>query len=188
MANKPISALLMPLLWATALVLAAFGAQAGAVFTSLYSFSGTNDGAYPGAPLVQGRDGNFYGTTESGGNTNLNGGSGYGTVFKVTASGTLTNLHSFYGTNDGAFPNKPNPSLNLAARPRGGPRRAALFCSAGGRRLSHQRFEQSDPLDAADEPFRKSGAGVFHGRNLYQLPPALLPRHLDAIMSNEGSE
>jgi uncharacterized repeat protein (TIGR03803 family) len=31
--------------------------------TSLYSFTGGNDGANPVAALVQGSDGNFYGTT-----------------------------------------------------------------------------------------------------------------------------
>jgi len=72
--------------------------------TSLYSFSGTNDGANPDAGLVQGSDGNFYGTTATGGNTNLNSGFGYGTVFKVTTNGTLTGLHSFGGTNDGNAP------------------------------------------------------------------------------------
>jgi len=80
------------------LVLTAFGAQAGAVFTSLYSFSGTNDGAYPHAGLVQGSDGSFYGTTELGGTNNL------GTVFKITSTGALTSLYSFTGTNDGANP------------------------------------------------------------------------------------
>jgi uncharacterized repeat protein (TIGR03803 family) len=34
-------------------------------------------------------DGNFYGTTYSGG------ANGYGTIFKITHSGTLTTLHSF---------------------------------------------------------------------------------------------
>jgi uncharacterized repeat protein (TIGR03803 family) len=44
---------------------------------------------------VQGTDGNFYGTT-------LGGGTGAGTVFKVTATGTLTTLHSFDLTDGGA--------------------------------------------------------------------------------------
>jgi uncharacterized repeat protein (TIGR03803 family) len=53
--------------------------------------------------VVQGRDGNFYGTTFSGGaspNCNLAG--GCGTVYKVTPQGVLTTLHSFDG-NDGGF-------------------------------------------------------------------------------------
>jgi len=61
-------------------------------FTSLYNFcSQTNcdDGSRPTAGLVQGVDGNFYGTTVSGGT------GGVGTVFKISASGTLTSLHSF---------------------------------------------------------------------------------------------
>jgi uncharacterized repeat protein (TIGR03803 family) len=66
--------------------------------TSLYSFTGSNDGQYPQAGLVQGTDGIFYGTTSSGG-------SDYGgTVFKISASGSLTPLHTFTGQNDGEFP------------------------------------------------------------------------------------
>ena len=60
--------------------------------TTLYAFcsqSGCTDGASPMAGLVQATDGDFYGTTLYGG-TN-----GYGTVFKMTPSGTLTTLHSF---------------------------------------------------------------------------------------------
>jgi uncharacterized repeat protein (TIGR03803 family) len=67
----------------------------------LASFSGTN-GADPLAPLVQGRDGNFYGTTYNGGpTTNVSdlGHPGFGTVFKVTPDGILTPLAAFYGTN-----------------------------------------------------------------------------------------
>jgi uncharacterized repeat protein (TIGR03803 family) len=66
-------------------------------FTLLHSFNNT-DGATPFySGLVQGTDGNFYGTTKYGGAyTN-------GTVFKITPSGTLTTLHSFNST-DGAQP------------------------------------------------------------------------------------
>src|ERR1035437_9187782 len=66
-------------------------------FTTLVSFSGTN-GDGPLAGLVQGTDGNFYGTTLGGGSSD------YGTVFKVTPNGTLTTLVSFNG-NNGASPN-----------------------------------------------------------------------------------
>jgi uncharacterized repeat protein (TIGR03803 family) len=47
---------------------------------------------------MQGNDGYLYGTTTSGGTNNC------GTVFKIDATGTLTNLHSFTGGNDGANP------------------------------------------------------------------------------------
>ncbi len=46
---------------------------------------------------MQGSDGNFYGTTSSGGSNND------GTVFKITPGGTLTTLYSFSG-NDGLEP------------------------------------------------------------------------------------
>lgn len=55
------------------------------------------DGDIPWAGLVQGSNGAFYGTTFSGGSDND------GTVFKITASGKLTTLHSFSRT-DGAYP------------------------------------------------------------------------------------
>jgi len=60
--------------------------------TTLYRFcSQTNcrDGAEPYAGLIQATDGNFYGTTA------LNGGNGYGTIFKITPKGKLTTLHDF---------------------------------------------------------------------------------------------
>jgi uncharacterized repeat protein (TIGR03803 family) len=53
------------------------------------------DGAGPLGPLVQGTDGNFYGTTVAGGDTN-----GDGVIFKLTPQGTFAVLHSFDG-NDG---------------------------------------------------------------------------------------
>jgi uncharacterized repeat protein (TIGR03803 family) len=57
-------------------------------FTVLYAFDGVH-GSRPYAPLVQGSDGNFYGTTVAGG-----GWSG-GVVFQITPTGTLTVLHDF---------------------------------------------------------------------------------------------
>jgi uncharacterized repeat protein (TIGR03803 family) len=72
-------------------------------FTSLYSFTGTNDGAKPYAGLVQGSDGNFYGTTSAGGAYTNQSGLGYGTVFEFATNGTLTTLVSFGNTN-GANP------------------------------------------------------------------------------------
>ena len=81
-----------------------FQISTNGALTNLYSFTGTNDGANPQAGVVQGSDGCFYGTTTQGGNTNLNYGYGFGMVFKVTTNGTLTDLYSFTGTNDGANP------------------------------------------------------------------------------------
>src|SRR5579859_7334413 len=101
--RQPVLAQVMRLLWAAALVLPAFGAQAAVVFTNLHSFTGTNDGANPVAGLVQGSDGNFYGTTEYGGDmsTFVTGG---GTVFKIGTNGVLSTLYAFTGGNDGEWP------------------------------------------------------------------------------------
>jgi uncharacterized repeat protein (TIGR03803 family) len=69
------------------------------LLTTLYSFTWGADGRGPWGGLVQGRDGNFYGTTENGGLY-----SGAGTVFRITPTGTLTTLHAFIGGSDGAYP------------------------------------------------------------------------------------
>ncbi|HTZ97647.1 MAG TPA: choice-of-anchor tandem repeat GloVer-containing protein [Terriglobales bacterium] len=59
--------------------------------TVLHNFTGygNGDGSYPVGILVQGSDGNFYGTTKEGGAHNQ------GTVFKISATGTYTLLYSF---------------------------------------------------------------------------------------------
>jgi uncharacterized repeat protein (TIGR03803 family) len=68
--------------------------------TVLYSFAGgSGDGEHPYAGVIQGSDGNFYGTTYQGGT------SGNGTAFKITPSGTETVLYAFAGgISDGANP------------------------------------------------------------------------------------
>ena len=63
--------------------------------TTLVNFNGTN-GCSPYASLAQGLNGQGCGTTYGGG------ANGDGTVFKITAAGTLTTLHSFDET-DGAM-------------------------------------------------------------------------------------
>jgi uncharacterized repeat protein (TIGR03803 family) len=69
--------------------------------TNLYSFSNSPDGLAPRAGLVQGSDGNFYGTTAGGGTNTCN----CGTVFRISPSGNYTSLYSFAGyPNDGAVP------------------------------------------------------------------------------------
>jgi uncharacterized repeat protein (TIGR03803 family) len=75
-----------------ALWLATAIASPAQTFTTLVSFDGTN-GAMPDAGLVQGRDGNFYGTTYGGGNVSCS--DGCGTVFKITPAGTLNTIYSF---------------------------------------------------------------------------------------------
>jgi uncharacterized repeat protein (TIGR03803 family) len=71
---------------------------------SLHGFDDYHpDGYFPIAGLVQGTDGKFYGTTQDGGTNNCDGGLGCGTVFSITADGTLATLHRFDGT-DGDFP------------------------------------------------------------------------------------
>lgn len=62
---------------------------------TLVSFSGAN-GANPYSSLTPAGDGSFYGTTYG---TAFGQPYGFGTVFKFTPPGTLTNLVTFYGTN-----------------------------------------------------------------------------------------
>jgi uncharacterized repeat protein (TIGR03803 family) len=76
------------------------------VLTTLHSFDQTD--GYGPSGLIQGTDGNLYGTTGGGGNFNrlFCPARGCGTVFKATTSGIFTSLHSFQVT-DGALPDAP---------------------------------------------------------------------------------
>lgn len=73
----------------------------GGKFKTLLWFTEAN-GAVPLSSLVQGRDGNLYGTANAGGDYSD------GTFFKMTLSGELTTLYSFcakVNCADGEFPN-----------------------------------------------------------------------------------
>ena len=56
-----------------------FSITPAGVETILYKFTGSPDGASPQDGLIQGSDGNFYGTTQRGGGSSK----GFGTVFKL---------------------------------------------------------------------------------------------------------
>jgi uncharacterized repeat protein (TIGR03803 family) len=68
----------------------------------LHPFGGGSDGATPNGALIQGSDGDLYGTTSRGGLFNE------GTVFHAGFNGGVVILHHFIGgTQDGALPGAP---------------------------------------------------------------------------------
>src|SRR5271157_226339 len=74
-------------------------------FNTLVSFNGTGGANPTNGSLVQGIDGNLYGTTSRGGAY------GYGTVFEVTAAGKLTRLYSFCSQTNCTDGNSPYATL-----------------------------------------------------------------------------
>jgi uncharacterized repeat protein (TIGR03803 family) len=82
-----------------------FKVSTSGAFTSLVSFTNTS-GAYPGGTpttLLQGADGNLYGSTQSGGSD------GYGAVYEVSTTGSFNSLVSFTGSED------PYPGSNVTS-------------------------------------------------------------------------
>jgi uncharacterized repeat protein (TIGR03803 family) len=75
-----------------------FKITASGKITTLHSFNGCSEGSNVYTPLVQGFDGNFYGTASDGGCEV------FGTVYKITPSGTLTVIYTFPGTSGLAYP------------------------------------------------------------------------------------
>src|SRR6266446_4215607 len=81
---------------------AVIASPATTIFTSLVSFDVTHGSSPYNVSLIQGTDGNFYGTTFHGGANAQNcDADTCGTVFKITPAGTLTTLHNFDGADGG---------------------------------------------------------------------------------------
>ena len=96
-------------------VIASFGiAEAQSSYEVLHRFTGgPTDGANPTAGMIQATDGNFYGTTYWGGAGDVGlicDGIGCGTVFQITAGGTVTVVHAFAGSDTAGAPH-PNGRL-----------------------------------------------------------------------------
>jgi len=70
-----------------------FRISSNGVYTNIYDFKSAyaDDGQTAESGVIQGSDGNFYGTTFQGG-SNF-----YGTIYKVTPAGVETNIHYFQG-------------------------------------------------------------------------------------------
>ncbi len=69
----------------------------GVALTTLYSFTGGNDGGFPNG-LTAGNDGALYGTTRTGG------GNSWGSLFRMAAGGSPGTLYSFSNGSDGGTP------------------------------------------------------------------------------------
>lgn len=91
--------------------------NSGWIFTPLYAFTGSNDGAEPSSRVIFGPGGSLYGTTTAGGGgpcSGINYSPGCGTVFNLRPSATACKtalcpwvenvLYRFTGGSDGAYP------------------------------------------------------------------------------------
>ncbi len=159
--------------------------------TTLYNFSCglTNcvDGARAAGTLVQGADGNFYGTTASGGDMTCENSVlpyGCGTVFKITPGGALTTLHIFHGL-DGAQPGwlrlvQATDGFFYGTTPNGGAygRGTVFRITLGGQLTTLYSFDGADGatpkaglVQATNGTFygTTSGGGAYGGGTIFSL-------------------
>ncbi len=132
--------------------------------TTLHSFKAgitAHNGSQPDASLVLGSDGNYYGTTLVGGALD------YGTVFKMTPTGSVTILHSFTYGADGAFPTAAlvedsNGSFYGTASSGGVLEQGTVFSiTAAGRFTTVHQFGDGSVINDGDAPY----GGLAQGAN-----------------------
>jgi uncharacterized repeat protein (TIGR03803 family) len=155
-------------------------------YSTLVSFDGTNGEAPWFGPLVQGADGNFYGTTLLGGTgsgTNIC--TSCGTVFKVTPAGELTTLHNFCSETNCSDGARPTLGLTLGSNgnfygttSEGGSFSAGTMFEvtpAGVFTTVHQFCSQAncaDPGAATNLVLAPNGNFYGAGVNVFEITPA----------------
>lgn len=149
--------------------------------TTLYSFTGGNDGGSPSSALVEGPDGNLYGVTSFNSNNTV-----FGTIYKVTPAGALTTIHTFTGP-DGQFPvgelvvgndgklygTVPNGSSGSAAASG-----AVYSITTSGTYTIVYSFKFSDPAYGPKAGLIKGSDGNFYGT----APSTADPRFFGGIV------
>jgi uncharacterized repeat protein (TIGR03803 family) len=156
---------------------------------SVYSFcslAACADGAYPQLAPILASDGNLYGVTPSGGNSNSG-----GTIYKLTVGGKLTTLHSFCPTlpcSDGFGPVGLMQASNknfYGVAGSGGAYGVGIFfemTSTGQFRVLHSFCNQpgcttgagpfASPIEASNGNFYGTAGGGFHaGGVVYEITP-----------------
>jgi len=143
-----------------------FKMTTGGTVTVLHTFTGS-DGMYPDW-LIEGADGNFYGTTALGGTA---AGYGCGTIFKITPAEVLTTLHSFTCT-DGSSPNGivQGTDGNLYGTTYGGGKYSSYYCSNEG----------------CGTVFKATTSGVFTSLHSFQLTDGALP-YKPPVQASDGT-
>jgi uncharacterized repeat protein (TIGR03803 family) len=151
------------------------------VFTVLYTFTGGADGSFPNS-LVQGKDGNFYGSTFCGPESPPNLFNGNGTIFKLTAAGALTTLYSFTGGSDGANPGNlvEGADGNLYGIAASGITRTVFKLTAAGQRSTVYDLDGTNGTESAGLIASTDGnvygtsknGGIPKAGNIFRIDPA----------------
>ena len=112
-----------------ALILCAFSASvlSAETITVLHSFDNGTDGSYPWGALVQGTNGDFYGTASGGGANSQ------GVVFKITAAGVFSTVYSFCSQGGTACTDGEQPRMGLILDSNGYLYGTTLFGGANNR-------------------------------------------------------
>jgi uncharacterized repeat protein (TIGR03803 family) len=145
--------------------------------TTLVSFNNLN-GFEPVTPVVQGFDGNLYGTTQTGGNLETCGGSGCGTIFTVTPTGTLTTLVEFNGS-DGEAP-------TALVQGSDGDLYGTTFCSTSSIHRTLSTITATTLCDGPGSVFKISSSGGLAMLNLFSGPDGSAPNG-GFVQGNDGN-